>query len=132
MTGANPPKFLDAAFDSVEIHDAEGKIVRVDKGGEVEVRGDQPITATVTIRNLGEAAWLPGRPKQTGAVSLQATGAQVQSVAMPHRVDRHQCVTLADVPLAAAGLKEPTQVRLILQAENRSPFGERFLMTLTP
>jgi hypothetical protein len=132
LTGANPPKYLDAAFDRVEIRDATGQFVTVAKGGQVKVRSDQPVVARITLRNLGEAAWLPGTPTGTGAVRLIVDGTQAAPVPIPRRVEHLQTIALDNLILAPAGLKQPTRITLSLKAENRSPFGERFSLTLIP
>ncbi|HSW46245.1 MAG TPA: hypothetical protein VLM89_11815, partial [Phycisphaerae bacterium] len=132
LTGSNPPKFLDAAFDRVEVRDATGRFVPVAKGGRITIRGDQAVTATIEIRNLGEAAWLPGQPIQAGSVSLVVSGSQTRSIALPRPVNCHDIIMLESVPLASPGLDRPATIVLFLNAENRSPFGERFSITLAP
>jgi hypothetical protein len=51
---------------------------------------------------------------------------------IPARVPHLGSVTASDVSLAASGVKEPTEVTLSLLADGRTPFGEKFTVTLTP
>ncbi len=132
MNGTNPPKFLDAAFDRVEIRNVEGKFIQVDKGGQLHVRADRPVLARATIRNLGEAAWVAGQPNQTGGVSLIASGPRTRTFAIDRRVDRHEAVSFDECLIAPPGMEQPAIVTLFLNAENRSPFGERFWVRLIP
>lgn len=97
--GANPPKYLDAVFDVVEI-----------KGR----------TARVTLTNLGEATWspTPGLGGK-GAVYLLAGDTKIP---LPSRVQRFESVTL-EVQLPQSG------VTMRLEAEGRAVFGERYAVT---
>lgn len=97
-TGSNPPKYLDAAFDVVEV-----------KNG----------MARVTLTNLGEAAWspMPG-PDGKGAVYLVAGDTEVP---IPARVPRFGSVTLkVELP--------ESDVTMQMEAKGMARFGERYVL----
>ncbi len=131
--GTNPPKYLDAAFDRVEVQDASGKWVAVEKGGRVEVARGKPVFARVALTNLGEAKWIaPTGGNKTGAVFVIVDSPETSRKAIPRDVPHFASVEIKDIQLAAAGVTKDTQVVITLLAEGRTPFGERFTLTLVP
>ncbi len=136
--GSNPPKYLDGAFDLVEVRDAEGRWVGVPRGGRVKVRPDGPAVARVTATNLGEAAWIPpgpgGAPAAAvkGGVYVVAVGEAAVRTPLPARVPRLGEVRVDEVPLSRAGPKGPTRITLTFEAIGRARFGEKFTLTLAP
>ncbi len=132
--GTNPPKYLDAAFDSVEVRDASGKWVSVPKDGVVTVDPDKPVIARIAITNLGEAMLLmPKDLNAVGGVYITAEqGRNVHRIPIGSDVLHLASANLGDVPLAGAGLKQATQVVLSFDAKSRTPFGEKFRLTLVP
>ncbi len=124
--GTNPPKFLDGFFDTFEIQDRNGHWVSATKGGRIEVAGDKPVLARMTIANLGEAAWLH---EGNGAVYVAAGDTRIP---LPSDVPHLDRATLDCVVLAPAGLKDATQIAVRLVADGRTPFGERYEITLAP
>ncbi len=160
--GTNPPKYLDGAFDLVEVQDADGQWTAVEPGGRVRARADKPVVARVTATNLGEAAWepppggsSPPTPAPAGSVYIVAavraaerrsdettegkkirnTGATDRTnstrTAIPTPVPRHASVQLPEVALAPAGPSGDVAITLTFTAEGRTPFGERFELTIT-
>jgi len=127
--GTNPPKYLDAFFDAVQVQDARGNWVPVERGGRVSVSAGSPVIARVALRNLGEAEWLS---EGDGAVCITATASETLKTALPRRVAHLATVTVENVTLAPPGLTEPTEVTLSLLAETRTPFGEKYRLTLVP
>lgn len=137
LNGNNPAKFLDGAFDLIEVRDASGQWVSVAKGGEVSVRGDRLIVARVTVTNLGEAAWLAARARGNAAVSkgdvcfvAEADDRLVtpMSASVPHG----QSIRADNVELTSGNLNAPTTITLTLTAVDRTQFGERFRIVLLP
>ena len=123
--GANPPRYLDGAFDSVEVLGKDGAWEQVDKGGSVIVDAKMPIVARVTLTNLGEARWLT---QGAGAVSIIAGD---ESTPLPAPVAHLGSITLSNVRLAPLGARLPADITLTLDAQGRTAFGEKFRITLT-
>jgi len=132
--GTNPPKYLDAAFDAVRVLDADGKWVLVKKGQTVEVRADQPVRAEVELTNLGLAELLPpSRPQVSGKVYVTAwRGSKKMVYPLPSAVPHLGSLAVSELHLAPAGLTEPTEVTITFEVKGRTPFGEKFRLTLIP
>ncbi|MEN6373142.1 MAG: hypothetical protein ABFD64_14145, partial [Armatimonadota bacterium] len=130
FSGSSPLKYLDGAIDSVKVMNADGKWVSVEKGGIVEVDPNKPVIAMVELRNLGEAKWIASRGK--GGVFVSVEGINKLSTPLTKSVGHLQPAKVANVTLAKAGLKSPTDVVLTLYANGRARFGEKFKLILKP
>ena len=73
--GKNPPKYLNAEFNSLII---DGKPVK--EGDKVEVDPATPIRVEASIGNTAEAKWLAQSASDVGAVYLSATMNGVESL----------------------------------------------------
>lgn len=137
LNGSNPPKYLDGAFDTIEVRDADDRWVVVEPGARVRVRADRPVVARVTLTNLGEATWLAPREtaatsQPTGQVRVVVFGSPSRPTSMPSAVPHLVSVRIDEVQLAPSGLKEPTTVTLTLEAAGRTRFGPKVGLTLIP
>jgi len=135
--GTNPPKYLDAVFDVVEVQDAEGNWVAVDKGDRIKIDSGKPVVAHIELTNLGEAEWLsPDKEtfsgNDTGGVYLTVQGSKILNTKLPSPVKHLKSIRINPVKLAPAGLKKPKKITVSLQAAGRTPFGEKFTLTLIP
>lgn len=131
--GTNPPKYLDAAFDRVEVQNASGKWVEVERSGRIEVARGKPVLARVRLTNLGEAKWVaPAGSGKTGAVFIIVGSPESSRVPIPNDVPRFASVEVKDIQLTPVGLTQERQVLIALLAEDRTPFGEKFAVTLVP
>ncbi len=131
--GTNPPKYLDAALDRVEIQEANGKWMEVEKGGRVEVAHDKPVIARVMLTNLGEAKWIsPAVGAETGAVFVIVGSLESSRTPIPNDVPHFASVGVEDIQLAPTGLTRETRTLITLLADGRTPFGEKFTLTLVP
>ena len=135
--GRNPPKYLDAVFDSFEIKNAEGEWVAVENGDSVKVDTDRPVIARVRLRNLGEAKWIAptmtaGEGGQAGEVYVVAEGQAVVRTALPENVEQHDSVEVVNIKIVPSGLNKPTEVMVTLRGEGRVQFGEKFKITIFP
>lgn len=128
-SGANPPKYLDGAIDSVEILAADDRWTAVRKGGSVQVRGDRAVVARISLTNLGEAEWVT---RGKGLVYVTVDGPDRLRTAVPAGVRHLDSVRMERVVLSSGGLKGPTDVTISLAADRRTAFGERFRVTLQP
>ncbi len=134
FNGSNPLKYLDASIDVVEIQGADGKWVPVEKGGNVEVRGDKPVLARIELTNLSEAEWLsPAGRKGDGAAYITAERpGGVLTTPLPSNVPHLGTITVNRVGLAPSGVKAPTEITIRMVAEGRAEFGGKFRVTLQP
>ncbi len=129
--GSNPPKYLDAAIDSVQILAVDGRWTEVAKGGTIKVNANKPVQMRVEFTNLGEAKMVaPAGCLQTGQVYIVAK-VHNATLRLPIRasVPQQESATLQGV-VAPAGLVMPQEVALHSEAWGRTPFGERFSFTL--
>jgi len=125
-------KYLDAVFDRVEVKNAAGRWVKVEKGSDVIVNGSRSVRARITVTNLGEAQWVAGKqagPLEVGVVRLLGVIAQPP---LPQDTMRFGAATFRNVRLTAQPVKEPKKITLQLDATDRAPFGERFEFILVP
>jgi hypothetical protein len=126
--GNNPLKYLDGAFDVVEIQGADGQWIAVTKGGSVPVKAGKPVKVRATLTNLGEAAWLA---KGIGAVQLTLNGVAAVQSPLAATVPHQDSVTMA-AEIALSGLKGESTLTLGLEAKSRAHFGEKFSFVLIP
>jgi hypothetical protein len=66
--GTNPPKYLDAEFNFLQVLDADGVWREAEDGAEIAVTAGRSVRARASAGNMQEAAWLPGGG--TGSVVL--------------------------------------------------------------
>jgi hypothetical protein len=133
--GKNPPKFLNAEFNSFEVKNARGEWVSVTNGAEVPVAAGRPVLARASVGNLQEAEWLTPESAQgaPGAVCLASTPQSGLSFKRP--IPRNTAY-LADAELGefalSNGVTAKTTVTLQMTAEGRAWFGEKLELTLVP
>lgn len=70
--GTNPPKYLDAEFNFLQVLDADGVWREAEDGAEIAVTAGRSVRARASAGNMQEAAWLPGGG--TGSVVLAGRG----------------------------------------------------------
>jgi hypothetical protein len=58
--GTNPPKYLDAEFNRLEVFNADGVWQEAGNGAEITVSAGRPVRARASVGNTQEAAWLLG------------------------------------------------------------------------
>lgn len=124
-TGSNPPKYLDAALDVVEVQ-VGNKWVRVRDGDTVPA--SDPLRFRVQFTNLGEARLLPAtNAKKTGTVAILANvGGREWRAPMPGPVIGHLSSGTAQFALSAPpSLGSPIDVTLTFYCIGRTPFGDK-------
>lgn len=125
LTGSNPPKYLDAAIDSVKIKLEDDNWEEVDKEGTIRVDDDKPVIVRVEFTNLGEAKLLTPWGTATRGVYLRIElGSSVKKVALDYDV-LHQTSSAREFELAPAG-SSSMGVTITFEAEDITKFGERF------
>ncbi len=128
LTGSNPPKYLDAAIDSVQVLSADGKWIEVAKGESVKVAAGKPVVARVEFTNLGEAKLLaPKDANSDGGVYLKVqAGSKAGTIPLPSDVGHLEASKLESAELVPSALSETTDVTLTFEAKGRAVFGEKF------
>ncbi|MFQ6099247.1 MAG: hypothetical protein ACE5O2_16060, partial [Armatimonadota bacterium] len=135
-TGSNPPKYLNAEFNYVEIQNAAGGWVRVVEDGEtVKVKRGAAVRARASVGNIGFATWLTPKTagRMLGAVYLSTRAKGPVQFKAPIQADTPY---LADAEVAeftvSPGLNLPTSVVFEMTANGRAWFGERLRVRLQP
>lgn len=135
LTGSNPPKYLDAAIDSVQILDADGKWVEVTNGGSVQVTPGAHFEMRTYYTNLGEATLLGlGRPKSDGVVRRTVQGAwwNADVGGLPLDVPPLGSGCIQVGTLLPDRVQLPLEMVIGFEAKGRTKFGEKFSFTLKP
>jgi hypothetical protein len=126
--GTNPPKFLDGAFDSVEIMNRNGKWLRVENGSSVDVESGELVKARILVRNLNEAKWLSAAG--VGQVSLSISDGTIRLLPINKDTGSHETILFNDVVFPK--VTSPASIILSFDAKGRSSFGEKFKLVLNP
>ena len=135
LTGTNPPKYLNAEFNWLQVCNAAGEWVEAADGALIEVKPGAAVRARVCLGNTQEAAWMAPAPAgpAAGAVYLATTPAsQLQgrwplAAAVPYLGD----ADFGEIVLAPV-LTEAVAVDLQMTALERAWFGERRTFRLQP
>ena len=121
MNGKNPPKYLNAEFNSLEIMGANGRWVSVADGATIRVKAGEPVFARASVGNIAEVKWLASN------VCLRAG-----DVDAPISADT---VFLADAEVRAFklcdGISSETRISFQMQTGG-VPFGEKWYVRLLP
>ena len=132
--GHNPPKYLNAEFNSVSVQAADGRWVEIfEIGQSIEVAAGQPVRVKASIGNLGEATWLaPTQHSGAGGVYLASRSGDV-TFREPILADT---AYLKDASTAeftlTQGVQTKTEIVFEMTALDRMWFGEKFTLTLLP
>ncbi len=132
----NPPKYLDAFFDRVEVRFGETSWRQVTPGETLTVGRDESVPFRVRVTNLGEAAWRAPAPEQGTAegdvfISLDdpmVTGSPI--FPLPETVPRFGSV-LVEGQVTAVRVSASKTVVIGLTVSGRGPFGPRFPLVLS-
>ena len=131
--GSNPPKYLDAFFDYVEIRAADDSWMRVLPSESATIAADRPILLRATFTNLGEATLVP--PAEAGdtpgGVYVTVVGDLEASVPLTERLHRFEQQQLV-IPVTEASPNDPATITLRFEAKDRTPFGQHFVLNLSP
>ena len=129
--GSNPPKYLDAEFNRLQVLDAGGVWREAGDGAEIAVAKGQPVRARASLGNLQEATWVaaPGSGADSAAgvalVVRASDGKAVQTVPLKANVPYLSDADFGEFRLLPmAGPKVALTVRLEAFGRMRTPFGE--------
>ena len=129
--GSNPPKYLDAFFDLVEVQTANDTWTRILPGGNMTLPASQPVRLRVTFTNLGEAALMP--PAETGdtpgGVFITVSGNIQTTIPLPQRLNRFDQLQV-ELPLTDTPLAANANIVLSFDAKGRITFGQKFTVEL--
>jgi hypothetical protein len=130
--GSNPPKFLDAEFNVLQVLNADGVWQEAEDGATIVVAAGQPVRARASVGNTQEAAWVPpSKACEAGGVVLVARSAGKETGRWPV-AERVPC--LGDAEFGAFALPPPAgpslTLTLRLESLGRSPFGEARVFTV--
>ncbi len=133
--GANPPKYLNAEFNWVQILDAAGNWIEAQDGATITVASATPARARVSVGNTQEAKWLApaAGPPRIGDVLLVTTETSVLQGSWPLPRET-PCLADADFGeiVLAESVTSPIVVELQMSALQRTQFGEKRRFTITP
>jgi hypothetical protein len=129
--GSNPPKYLNAEFESLEVEDAQGNWVPVPyEGGAVAVKAGAPIRLRAVLGNNGAVAWLAQSSMiSKGAVFLSVRSAGDETL-IPLPVEVPPLGTSGVVAGELPPVREETTVTLECVARSRCRFGEKRRLVL--
>jgi hypothetical protein len=72
LNGHNPPKFLNAEFNSLEIQGADGKWVAAEDGATIAVKPGSPVLVRASVGNIAEARWLAPASRKSNDIHLRS------------------------------------------------------------
>lgn len=134
--GHNPPQFLNAEFNRLELKVGDAPWREVRGGESLDVPRGAKVLCRASVGNLGEARWLaPTGPAQAGGVYLAGRREYGLEFTAPITADADY---LKDATVAEFALPAPATVSGAVTASfemtalGRAFFGERRTVTLKP
>jgi len=131
--GHNPPKYLDAEFNRLQVLDRSGRWQEVRSGATITVAASAPVKARAGVGNIQEATWLApiSAGRRPGGVFLAAAPGSAIDCRQPIPGDTPY---LADADLGeftlASGVVGRVRVVLRMNVDGRVWFGEARDFTL--
>nr|MDQ2731245.1 beta-galactosidase [Armatimonadota bacterium] len=134
LNGHNPPKYLNAEFNWLQVQDRTGKWVDVEDGAQIPVAAGKPVRLRASVGNTQEAEWIApnGHEARPGAVFLSTPEGAALPFSQPIPKDTPY---LGDADFGEFQLPAlPTRTPLTLQmhATGRAWFGEKREFWLVP
>jgi hypothetical protein len=130
-TAQNPHKFLNAAFDSLEVLNAEGKWQEVERGGRIAVKRGGPLRVRGRFGNTGEAKWIAGTGEGCVCLSCREPSTVTFRQPLPGDVPYMGTIGLPEFVALESVTKEETII-FELTAVGKAWFGERISVIITP
>ncbi|MHB0999182.1 MAG: beta-galactosidase [Armatimonadota bacterium] len=127
--GNNPPKYLDAWFDMVEIQLPDGEWRMIKKGEEIAVDNAKPVKVRIRVTNLGDAEWLSG--DQTGSVSVDVSGDISDSISLRGNLLHLKSADIGPYIIQPDTSRQRRTITLRMNVKGRVSFGDMFTFTLT-
>ena len=119
--GTNPPKYLDAFFNSIAVQDGPD---HWNYDGEIHLSPGTPVKIRITLTNLNEATWLsPQKHKGRGCVYLTWHGdCGTGEIPIPADMKRFDQDTI-EFTLTNKAPRQRAHIYFRLVADSRTPFG---------
>jgi hypothetical protein len=133
LNGTNPPKFLNAEFNWLQILDASGNWVEANDGVTIRVSRGQAVRARICLGNTQEATWLAPVADEPARGDVYLAGTDQSQLRgqwpLPHDTPYQADADFGEIKLApkATGL---VTVELRMHVEGLCPFGEARRFTL--
>lgn len=129
--GHNPPLYLNAEFNTLEIRSDSGPWQSVADGETLQVATGAPVYCRASLGNLGEATWLAPKDEAPGGVFLTGRSEYGLEFSAPIAADTPflQDANVPDFVLVPQAEGEIT-VSFEMMARGRAYFGERRTVTL--
>lgn len=129
--GHNPPVFLNAEFNSLEMRAGNGAWRPIRGGETVEVAEGQPVRCRASVGNIAEAAWLAPKGDEDGGVHLAGRAEYGLEFTAPIQADTPflKDATVEEFVLVPKARGE-TQVSFEMMTRGRAYFGERRTVSL--
>ncbi len=127
--GKNPPKYLNAEFNYIEIRDKEGRWREVRNGEMLEVKKGE-VWCRASVGNIGEAEWIAPKKGEKGEVYLVVEG---NGVRIEKGIAKNTpFLQDAEVPpfLLFSDLPKDITLNFQMCAKDRAFFGEKWRITL--
>lgn len=131
--GNNPPKYLNAEFNKLEIKNSNEEWIAVSDGDMVEVELGKPVFVRASIGNIGEAKWLVSDSKlpAEGSVYLSSRTAKGINYAPIEENTSY----LEDAVVSPFSLMDSISGKMEIEFEmtafKRAWFGEKINVTLS-
>ena len=120
LNGMNPPRYLDAEFNYLEVKTESGEILRVENGGRIKASA-----VRLSVGNIQFATWLKPDGDSFGGIYLTAIGKE--KVSAPITADTPY---LEDALTEWMNLTEPGEYTLQMEATGIGFFGEKWRITV--
>jgi hypothetical protein len=132
-SGSNPPKYLDAEFNFLQVLDADGVWQEAKDSSVITVKVGLPVRARASLGNVQEAAWAPSAKAGdvVGSVALVArvSGSETGRWPVTERVPYLGDAAIGEFTLLPQ-VGPPVTLSLRLEALGRTAFGEVRVFTL--
>jgi hypothetical protein len=140
LTGHNPPKYLNAEFNTVEVQSDRGEWRETLRGDEITLEPGDSLRCRVSVGNLGEASWeASGKPGDPGVVYLACRlepSGQVLELPISAATPYLQDATVSEFAIPAAAGEQAVALQMCLARTKPDgtkltiPFGENRRLTV--
>jgi hypothetical protein len=130
--GTNPPKYLDAEFNFLQVLDVDGVWQEAVDGAVITVKAGQPVKARASAGNTQEAAWMPpAKAGVAGGVALvsRVAGQETGRWPVAERVPYLGDAAFGEFTLLPQ-VGPTVTLTLRLESAGRTSFGEARVLTL--
>lgn len=131
--GSNPPKYLNAEFNRLELKNANGQWIAVSDGDLVKINPDKPLMVRASVGNTGETKWIASEQSaEKGAVYLSSRTKGDFNLG-PISKDTPYLHDAEVAPFVFAdSVSGKTTVKFEMTANRRVWFGEKIRVILVP